>query len=266
MTQEKIKTADAGSLGKGLHLLTLLQQALQPLSLSEIAEAAQMPPSSAHRLMKTLCDLGYAYQNGSGRYDPSPRALLPLALEHPLNILRRDSLHLLESLRSRYGLSAKLVVFMGTSRTIVDVALGHYSITPYFDTHDLAPWHASVSGKLLLSTLTPDERDMLLGSAPYTRITRHTEVDREVLFGQLDEIARSGYATNFDENIMGVSTIGVRLLAASERSIGALLLTGPSEYFNASKLEEMREDLFQIAKLLSKTSLSMRALARLLGI
>lgn len=266
MTQEKAKAMDTGVLGKGLHLLSVMQQALQPLSLSEVAEIAELSPSSTHRLLKTLCDLGYIHQNAAGRYGPTLYALLPLALEHPLNVLRRDSFHILESLRTRYGPSAKLIVFQGMQRAIAEIAVGRYSITPYFDTHDLPPWHISVSGKLLLSGMSHGERDALLGSAPYPARTRHSIVDREVLFRQLDEVGHTGFATNFDENVIGVSSVGVRLLSPSGRAIGAILLTGPSEYFTSGQLEAMREDLLQTAELLSKTSQSLRSLSRFLGL
>lgn len=265
MTQEKHRSTDIGSLAKGLRLLTIMQQALQPLSLSDIADLAGLPPSSAHRLIKSLCDLGYVYQNEAGRYGPAPRTLLPLTVDHPLSVLRRDSLPVLESLRTRYGPSAELVVFVGHRRFIVDVALGFYSITPYFDTHELPPYHVSVSGKLLLSSLSPEACQALLGSAPYSARTRHSITDWSRLAAQLQDVRDSGFATNFNENVMGVSAMGARLTQATDRVVGALVLTGPNEYFADDKIVLMREDLLQTAELLSRTSQALRSLSRFLG-
>lgn len=265
MTQEKQRSTDTGSLAKGLRLLTIMQQALQPLSLSDIADLAGLPPSSAHRLIKSLCDLGYVYQNESGRYGPAPRTLLPLTVDHPLSVLRRDSLHVLESLRTRYGPSAELVVFVGHRRFIVDVALGFYNITPYFDTHDLPPYHVAVSGKLLLSSLSPAACQALLGSTPYAARTRYSMTEWSALSAQLQEIRDTGFATNFNENVMGVSAVGVRLTQPAGKVVGAIVLTGPNEYFEDGKIEQMREDLLQTAELLSRTSQSLRSLSRFLG-
>lgn len=266
MRQENTKATDAGALGKGLHLLSVMQQAAQPMALSEIASAAKLSSSSAHRVLKSLIDLGYVYQNAAGRYGPTSHALLPMPLDHPLNALRRDSFHILDALRTRHGPSAKLVVFQGTNRAIAEIAVGHYSITPYFDTHELAPWHVSVSGKLLMSEMTAQERDALLGPAPYPARTRHSVVDRAALFKELEEVRRTGLASNFDENVIGVSSLGVRLLTPSQRIVAAILLTGPSTYFTAEgQLAAMREELQQTAELLSSTCQSLRSFARFMG-
>jgi DNA-binding IclR family transcriptional regulator len=267
MRQENNKAADTGALGKGLHLLHVMQQAPQPLALSEIASTAQMSSSSAHRVLKSLIDLGYVHQNAAGRYGPTSYALLPMALGHPLNVLRRDSFHLLDALRTRYGPSAKLVVFQGTNRAIAEIAIGRYSITPYFDTHELASWNVSVSGKLLMSGMAPEECDSLLGPAPYPARTRHSIVDRDALFEELAQVRRTGLASSFNENVMGVSSLGVRLLSPSQRIVAAILLTGPTDYFTAhGQLQAMREELLQTAELLSSTSQSLRSFAQFMGV
>ncbi|MFT4268424.1 MAG: IclR family transcriptional regulator C-terminal domain-containing protein [Xenophilus sp.] len=265
MSERKEGGGDVGSLGKGLTVLQVLQAALQPLALSELAEQAGLTSSTAHRLVRALCDLDLAYQHPGGRYCAAPRALFTMALEHPLNVLRRDCWHILEGLRTRYGPSAKLVAFMGGRRVIVDVAIGRYNITPYFGTHDLAPLHASVSGKLLLSGLAPAERDALLGAAPYPARSPYTITERAALFAQLDEVNRTHVATNDAEHLIGVSALGVRLQSPTNRTLGAILLTGPSEFFGNSQREAMRAELLQTAELLGDTSQALRSLAGFLG-
>ena len=248
---------------RGLRVLAALAEAARPLSLAEIGEATQLPPSTAHRVLQSLLATHHVYQDGPGRYGLSVCGLQPLSLDHPLNMLRRDTRDLMRSLQAKFGPSVLLFVFPGTQRTVVDYVAGNYSLTPYFDTRVSAPLHASVSGKLLLSGLAQNERDALLGHSPYSRRTSHTIVDAKQLAAQLQQVEEQGIATNLNENIQGICAVGSRLTAPSGRSIGAIVLTGPQEYFSDESLQAMHEALKQGVQMLQNTSAALRAVARL---
>lgn len=259
------RLGESGSLARGLQVLGVLNEAMQPLSLSEIAEAAGLASSTVHRLLQTLVEHGQVARTPAGRYRPSARSLLPLMLDHPLSALRRDSTELLRTLCARYGPSTSLILFFGHERAVIELALGRYSVTPYYDTHLSAPYHATVSGKLLLSGLPPAERAALLGEPPLSSRTASTVIDRAALERELDLVRLEGYATNMHENVVGISAIGARLVSPVQRNIGAIVMSGPSEYFGAEAVAAMQQDLLRAADLLNNTSSALRAVARFLS-
>ncbi len=138
-------------------------------------------------------------------------------------------------------------------------------MTPYYDTHLSNPYHATVSGKLLLSGLAPTERAALLGDKPLRAPTPNTLVDRDALERELEVVHAEGYATNMHENVVGISAVGARLVSPNQRNIGAIVMSGPSEYFGAESQKAMKDDLLQAVDLFNNTSSALRAVARYLA-
>jgi len=92
------KGGDSGSLARGLQLLSVMSDAGRPLALSEISEMVGLASSTTHRLLHTLTLCDHVYKNDQGRYCLAPRSLVPLALDHPLQLLRREAAELLKGL------------------------------------------------------------------------------------------------------------------------------------------------------------------------
>ena len=260
------KSADSGALTRGLTVLSAIIAAARPLTLIEVGETVGLSSSTCHRLLQTLIQAGYVYRDASNRYYPTPRAVCPLTIDHPLNLLRRDTAETLKTLQHEYGASAGLIVFMGTMRLYVDIVLGRDNVAPYYETQHLTPFHCTVSGKLLLSQLSVAERDALLGAEPYASRTPQTIITRTPLMRDLDQVATSGIATNFNENILGISAVGARLGLPDARAIGVIVLTGPSKYFTPPRVTAIRRDLLEATNILSNTSLAVRAVGRFLNL
>ncbi|MDM0086692.1 MULTISPECIES: IclR family transcriptional regulator C-terminal domain-containing protein [unclassified Variovorax] len=256
--------AESGSLAKGLQVLDTLRQALQPLAHSEVAEATGLAPSTAHRVLQMLVDARQVDRTPGGRYRPAARSLLPLGLDHPMNLLRRDSTDLLRGLRDRHGPSTSLILFFGLDRCILETALGRYSVVPYYDTHVSAPHHTTVSGKLLLAHLASAQRAAVLDAQPLAARTPHSIVERSALERELDRARREGCTTNLQENVAGICACGAVLLSPKGSALGALVMSGPSQYFADEALQAMKRDLLDAASLLSHTSSAMRSFARFL--
>lgn len=258
--------AEGGALQRGFAVLDVLIAAERPLSLSEVAELVSLTPSTVHRLLQNLIQAERVYRDDAGRFAVAGRALMPLGLYHPLNALRRDARDPLRELQGKYGPTANLSIFVGGHRTIVEIAPGDDSFVPYFDTHLTTPLHATVSGKLFLTTLSQQARKELLGPEPYPRCTASTICDAGSLEKELAQIAERGYALNLDENYQGISAAGSPIRLPNGVTVGAIVLTGPSKYFAKDRLPAMTADLMHAAQLFSFASPSMRAVVKLLGL
>ncbi|MGF6767656.1 DNA-binding IclR family transcriptional regulator [Paraburkholderia sp. GAS199] len=258
------RNTESGSLARGLQVLGVLHESMHALSHSEVAEAANLPASTTHRLLQALVEHRQVERTRGGRYRPSARSLLPLVMDHPLNSLRRDVTGLLRGLCDRHGPSTSLILFFGTERAMLESAPGRYSVMPYYDTHLSAPYHTTVSGKLLLAHLDPDEQKTLIAGKPLLARTPHSITDVARLQDELNTVQSEGFATNLHENVTGICACGTVLKSSNARAIGAIVMSGPSEYFSSETIPVMRRELRETSALLTHTSLALRAVARFL--
>lgn len=257
--------ADAGVMKRGFAILDALVEAARPLSAREIAEATGLNDSTAHRLIQTLCETGYAVRDGSRRYRAAGRAFLPLTIYHPLNVLRRDAFETLRSLRESSGMTASIAAFLGLERVVLDVSGVAGSLTPYYRTCMTNPLHVSAAGKLLLSSLTPAEREASLGPGPYQALTPFTLTKPDDLARDLEVVVERGFATNLNENFVGLSAVAAPLVAGPGKSVGCLMLAGASERLTEDRIADIGQTLINSATLLSLGSPAIRALRPLAG-
>lgn len=257
--------ADTGVMKRGFAILDALVEAARPLSAREIAEATGLNDSTAHRLIQTLCETGYAVRDGSRRYRAAGRAFLPLTIYHPLNVLRRDAFETLRSLRESSGMTASIAAFLGFERVVVDVSGVAGSLTPYYRTCMTNPLHVSAAGKLLLSSLPQAEREALLGPGPYPALTPHTLTDPDTLARNLAEVVECGFATNLNENFVGLSAIAAPLAGGGSKYVGCLMLAGASERLTEDRIADLGRTLINSANLIALGSPAIRALRALAG-
>jgi DNA-binding IclR family transcriptional regulator len=256
---------NTGSLKRGLAILDVIIRVERPITLAEIATQARLGPSTTHRLLHTLLQLGHVYRDPSKRYYPGPSALFPANLFHPLNVLRRVASEELLTLRKRFGLAAALVIFMGGQRWVLEAIHGNDFLSPYSEMLVSASLHASVSGKILLSTEYESARTGLLGPDPYEAHTPRTIVARRQLDRELSLVSERGYATAIDELLLGLGAVGAPIWCAPGRPLGALVLAGPTKHFNNGNLAELIKGVSNTAALFSRASPHIRDVCRFLG-
>lgn len=256
---------DVGSLQRGLAILDAVVKTERPLTSSEISDAVGLNPSTTHRLLRSLSEMGYLFRDASKRYYPSARALFPSNLFHPLNVLRRNSMEELLSLRRRFGLAVALVVFIDFKRWVLETIHGNDSFSPYTDTEVLASLHTTVAGKILLSSMPSDARSKLIGSGPYEALTSKTITSPKDLERELSAVEAQGYATSLDEMLQGLSAVGAPIWCAPRRPLGAVIMSGATKHFDDSRLKEMATAVAHSAGLFSFASPDVRAVCRFLG-
>jgi len=257
--------SDDSALGRGLAILEVLAAAMRPMTLHEIAEAVHLTDSTVHRILQVLCDTNHAQRDASGRrYHASAKALSPLTMYHPLQILRRDAMEPLRQLRAKTDLTASLVVFVGNERLVLEVSGVSGVLTPYYGTCLTNPLHVAVSGKIMLLHMDREKRHSLLGDGPYEALTSNTITDPAIFENELERIRTRGFSTNLDENFVGLSAIGAALVCQPGQLIGCIMLAGSSREFNEEKIEEWGRALKDQASLIS-FSTGARAIWNLFG-
>ena len=256
----------AGARARGLVILEAIVEAPQPLMLGEIAALTRLDQSTALRLLRTLEDSGYVVRlSESKRYAPSPKALLPLPLMHPINQLQRESHATLDELARSLRETIVFVLYLDGERMVTGIAQSAGSLTPYYSTWLHGPLHGSGSGKALLLSLPPDRRAALLGPGPYEAHTPRSVTDPEALERELEAAAARGYVVARDEHHVGLTAVAANIPSWNNAQVGCLVVTGHTRDFDEARTAAVGEELVRVARLMPYQLGSLRAVAHLLG-
>ncbi|MBI3214400.1 MAG: IclR family transcriptional regulator [Mycobacterium sp.] len=183
----------------------------QPARIREICAALDMPRSSAHALLRTLVAQGWVRSDSSGAlYGIGMRALLVgtsyldsdpyLPLITPfLDELRAD----LDETFHLGRLDGCDIVYLATRESKQYVRQANR-------VGRRLPAYATALGKALLADRHGAERDAHI-PADLDALTVHTITDRAVLDESLDDVRVRGYATDNEENTLGLRCFAVTL-------------------------------------------------------
>jgi DNA-binding IclR family transcriptional regulator len=176
------------------------------LSLSQIAEYAELPLSTAHRIVGELHQWGALVRDPQGRYQIGLR-LWELG-QNAGRRLRDTARPFLQDLFSLTGETAHLAVREGNEALYVDRVYGSKRVPRASRIGGRLPLHATAVGKVLLATEAPWFRDAYL-HGPLKQLTPYTHVDPVALAAELAEIAENGYAVTGEEARAGACSIAV---------------------------------------------------------
>jgi DNA-binding IclR family transcriptional regulator len=217
------------SLDRALDVLEALASAGE-LGVSEVAARTGLVPSTAHRLLATLVERGYAAQSSAGgRYLIGYKLLeLSAGLQDRVEVLRSAAREHLEAIQRETGETTNLVVLEGRDVVYVDKVDGTRSVRLFLEVGRAIPAHTSGAGKAILAWRSAEDIAELLGGAPLSRSTHHTITSLEGLEDEFRRIRRRGFATDNEEHEEGVACVGTPVFDHRGVSIAALSVSGPT--------------------------------------
>jgi IclR family transcriptional regulator, acetate operon repressor len=214
---------------RALLLIRLLNER-RSLSVSEVATELGVVPSSAHRLLATLCHRGFAVQDQRRQYHPGPELTATGRAAPSMPQLLRELRSFLQDLFERTGESVHLVVLAGPDVRFVDGMEGDQPLRVGLRTGARMPAYCTSGGKAMLADLDWSEVEALhprgLRPWPHARIR-----DLPSLRRQLARVRRNGYGLNAEESEAGVTAIGMSVRSRSGWPMAALSVAIPTARF-----------------------------------
>jgi DNA-binding IclR family transcriptional regulator len=204
---------------KVLAILAAFEASSTPLTLTQIAEAAQVPLPTAHRLVAELVEWGALERDDRGRYAVGMR--LWEISQNAGRRLRDAARPLLNDLFSFTGETAHLAVREGSEALYVDRVYSAKRVPRASRVGGRLPLHATAVGKVLLAYEEQWVREGYVSSrlaAP----TRRTKTNPKRLLEELEQIRLQGYGTTFEEARVGSCSIAVPVLAQPDRAVAAV--------------------------------------------
>ncbi|TYD00172.1 IclR family transcriptional regulator [Arthrobacter echini] len=219
---------------------------------SSIALEMNIHKSTASRLLASLVNRELVHQDSErGKYRLG-FGILRLASSIPGRLsLVREARPVLEGLAEKFKETVNLAVLRSDYAVNLDQAMGPSTLATYDWVGSLTPLHATSSGKVLLATLPPDERERLLTETGLPARTPRTITDRAELERQLIKVARDGYGIVKEEFEIGSNAVAVPIVSHLDLVIAAISISGPAFRFDPEAMPELVEELRQAGRRIS---------------
>lgn len=224
-------------LARGLELISLIIDSDKDShGVRELAGRLGVSPSTAHRLITDLEQLGMVARTPSSTYQIGPeflRLAWATSAQHPLHELAGRTLQNLTAATgetSFFSTYSELRAQMMFTVTVESTQPLRYVIP----LHEWLPLHAGASGLAILA-FTPDQVQQEILAKPLEANTDRTTTDATALAERLQEIRKNGYCISHGERISGAVAIAAPVFH-QQGVVGATGISLPESRFNAAML------------------------------
>lgn len=198
------------------------------LRVGEVADALDLPKSTAHSILRTLRHVGFVEQDPrTARYRLGRGVLELSSTGIDVNELRGRALNWADALAARSGQEVRVGVLRDGQVLVVHHVFRPDDSAQSMDTGRLLPPHATALGKTLLAYHPTVASG--LARAGLESYTRRTLTQRRDLARQLGEIRARGWGLAVEEWRAGQAAIAAPLRAVGGLVVGAVGIAGPVE-------------------------------------
>lgn len=239
-------------LGRYARILETLAASREAMTLTQIAESVQLQPATAHRLVNSLCAVGFAVRHdGQKTYLLGSRMvrLCHLAVTPPSIITMAEPI--LHELVMTHGETAYLAKLSGTAVESVAMDVPRGGDKAYVQPGRTMPLHAAASAKAIFAFQDPGLVDRVL-AGPRTKFTSDTKIEDSEIRAELEQVQAERFAVCDNELDPGVLSYASPVPLGDGSVIYAIGISGLSERLRLRPREEVRESLLNASKVLSK--------------
>ncbi len=223
--------AEAGevqSLDRAVALLELLA-AGEGLLLSDLARRAELPPSTAHRLLTTLHRRGLVgHEEGTGLWTVGAGLFRIGSAYLRIRKLPDIARPIIRALLLEVEETVNVSMLDQNELVCVTQAESHAPVRAFFRLGRRLPVHASAAGKAILAAGGPELQQRLLDAAPWERFTKNTHPSRAALMKDVAEVVTRGWAIDDEELTLGMRCVSAVILNEWSEPAGAVSISAPT--------------------------------------
>jgi IclR family pca regulon transcriptional regulator len=225
------------SLDRGLRVLELLGGGRQPMALSDIAKAADLPRATARRILFTFERAGFVESDGK-LFRLTPRVLVLassyLASNHVVSVLQPA----LDQLSSEAQEISSMAILDGNDVVFIARASPTRIFSAGIDVGYRLPAFCTSVGRVLLSRLPDDELAAALKAMDLEPLTPFTVTDRKALLKTIIADRARGYSLVDREAEPGFRSISVPVRRYDGAIIAAINMGAHVDRVSASEMVE----------------------------
>jgi IclR family acetate operon transcriptional repressor len=230
------------SLNRALSLLDALAENDDGLSLTGLAKAVSLPPSSAHRLLTTLQRKQFVRFDQAtmtwrvgvqafvvGNAFARSREVAPIAMPH------------MRQLREKTGETVNLYVPNEGQAICIAQVQSQQVVRAISRPGGGVPLHRSAAGKAILARMREVEIDEWLDRRAAAGDEAVSPGERRELHRDLDRIRARNYAFDDEEVAAGLRCIATAIVDENGAAHGALSIAGPTLRLTDDRLQQLAE-------------------------
>jgi len=241
------------SLTRGLSVLEALAKSGTGLTLTDLAQRVQLPPSTTHRFLSTLARMGYVYQAGDlGLWYVGLQAFTVGTTFLANRDFVAQSHAAMHRLMEQAGETANLAILDGTEAVFVAQVQCHEMMRTLVKLGSRVPLHASGVGKALFAALSDEQIDAILKVKGLPRITDNTIVAAETMWAALRVIRQRGYSFDDEEHARSTRCVGAAIYDEHAEPLGAISVAGPSARLSDARVRHLGPVVAHIAEELTR--------------
>ncbi|MFI6977023.1 IclR family transcriptional regulator [Embleya sp. NPDC050154] len=235
------------SVDRALRILMRMGEMPRGITLEELAGDLDVPKSTLHRLLGALKHRGFASQpEPNGPYFIGSQ-LLATAFRFHDDIDLRSMVHpLLADLRRLMDETVHVAILDAGEVVYLDKVEASGAIKLSSVIGGRNPAHSTGVGKALLAWTYPTDEALRAWATPRLPLraaTRHTLTSVPKLAAELEEVRGRGYATDLEENELGLRCVAVPLFLGRSAPAAAISVTGLKSRMTSARMAELAEAL-----------------------
>lgn len=212
------------------------------MTMTELAEAFDLPRSTAHIYLKTLVETGYVVKEDK-KYHLGFRFLKHGGyVRHRLRIYQAAKSEV-DVLARRTGEVTDFGIQENGQRVLVYKSEGPDGVTQKPVTGDYAYMHMTALGKAMLATFDEERVEAIVDEHGLPQATQHTIDNLAELHEELDRIRERGYSVENQERRRGIRAVGVAI-DFDEDVPSAISISGPMSKLTDERIDELQEEIY----------------------
>jgi DNA-binding IclR family transcriptional regulator len=244
-----------GTMAKALGILEhIAENRGRPAAVADISSVLGVSKPTGHRIAATLEEMGYLKRDPVARRLIEGDRLVRLAFNVLTTAASRSPRHsILEALAEATGETCNVGVVAGNQVAYIDRVESRWPLGLRFEPGSRVPMHCTAIGKLLLSTMSPKQRERFLSSALLARYTHNTITDPAALRRELAQIRKRKISTDDQEFMSGVVCVAVPIVGWNGRVCAGVALSAPHARLTLEQALDYLPPLQEAARKLSES-------------
>lgn len=223
-----------------------------PIGLSDLCREIGLNKTTVHRILNSLLYMGYVRQDEQTAYYRLSFKIWDIANQFMGKIdLVEESRPLLKELAAKTGETVHLVQLDGTHAIYIAKEESESSVRLVSMVGKRIPLYCSGVGKALLADMEDDKIREIWDKSDKKMLTGHTITDFETLINEIHSIRKKGYATDNEENELGIRCIAATITNTNHSPQYAFSISAPSHRMDDAKMKEIAEYALQMKSRLS---------------
>lgn len=234
------RSGQVQSLVRALRLLSVVAKADDGLTLTETAQRASLPVSSAHRLLSTLQQERFVrFDQERTRWFVGVEAFVAgsgfLRSRDLVAVARPYMRHLMEE----SGETVSLAVEEGGQAIYLAQVECRQLMRALASPGQRAPLHSSAVGKAMIAFAGEPRKKSLMDNVRLERFTDRTIVRQSAFADAVEEARKRRYAVDDEEYAVGLRCVAAPIFNEAHEAIAAISLSGPKARITDPKLEAL---------------------------